>query len=70
MLNERNGSDRGYLCGAEDIHELDASFQSNVYCEYMKLVNTMDDFIPIRCYDCNGISSIEEIHKHICREIV
>ena len=70
MLNERNGSDRGYLCGAEDIHEVDTYFQSNVYREYMQLVNTMDDFIPIRCYDDNGICSIEEIHKRICEEIV
>ena len=70
MLNERNGADRDYLGGAVDIHEANSSFQSAVYCEYMKLVEVIDNFVAIKCYDDNGICSIEEIHKRICNEVI
>lgn len=69
MLNERNGTDRDYLCGATDIHEVDTSFQSKVYDEYMKLVESIDDFAAVKCYDGNGICSIEDIHKRICEKV-
>ena len=70
MLNERSGSDRDYLCGATDIHEADPSFQSEVYDEYMRLVDLMDDFVAVKCYnESGGVCSIEEIHTRICNEI-
>lgn len=69
MLNERTGEDRDYLKGKKDIHEADDTFQSKVYEEYMKLVDSIDDFVAIKCYDECGIYSIEEIHKRICEEV-
>ena len=69
MLNERSGSDRDYLCGTTDIHEADTSFQSEVYYEYMKLVDSVDDFVAVKCYDECGICSIEEIHKRIYKAV-
>ena len=71
MLNERSGSDRDYLCGTTDIHEADTSFQAEVYYEYMKLVDLMDDFVAVKCYnESGGVCSIEEIHKRICNKIM
>ena len=70
MLNERTGSDRDYLNGEKDIHEVDDTFQSRVYDEYMKLVDSIDGFVAVRCYDDSGISSIEEIHKLIYKEVL
>ena len=69
MLNERKGSDRDYLCGSTDIHEADTSFQSEVYDEYMKLVDSVDGFVEVKCYDNGGICSIEEIHKRIYKAV-
>ena len=65
MLNERTGAERDYLNGGKDIHETDDTFQSKVYEEYMKLVDSMDNFVAVKCYDECGICSIEEIHKRI-----
>ena len=70
MLDERCGDDRDYTHGKKDIYEANASFQSDVYDEYMRLVNAMDDFVAVKCYGENGICSIEEIHERICKEIV
>ena len=69
MLNERKGSDRDYLCGTTDIHEADTSFQSEVYYEYMKLVDSVDGCVEVKCYDNGGICSIEEIHKRIYKAV-
>lgn len=69
MLNERTGADRDYLNGEKDIHEADTLFQSKVYDEYMKLVDSLDDFVAVKCYDECGICSIEEIHKRICEQV-
>lgn len=70
MLNERTGADRDYLNGEKDIHEVDDTFQSRVYDEYMKLVDSIDGFVAVRCYDDSGIGSIEEIHKLIYKEVL
>lgn len=69
MLNERTGADRDYLNGEKDIHEADTSFQSKIYDEYMKLVDSLDDFVAVKCYYESGICSIEEIHKRICEQV-
>lgn len=70
MLNERTGTDRDYLNGEKDIHEADYTFQSRVYDEYMKLVDFIDGFVAVKCYDESGICSIEEIHKLIYKEVL
>lgn len=70
MLNARTGADRNYLNGEKDIHEADTSFQSKVYDEYMKLIDSIDGFVAVKCYDESGICSIEEIHKLIYKEVL
>lgn len=70
MLNERTGAARDYLNGEKDIHEADTLFQSKVYDEFMKLVDSLDDFVAVKCYDECGICSIEEIHKLIYKEVL
>lgn len=55
--------------GEKDIHEADGTFQSKVYDEYQKMISYIDDFVAIKCYDDNGIHSIEKIHKLICAEV-
>lgn len=70
MLNARTGADRNYLNGEKDIHEADTSFQSKVYDEYMKLIDSIDGFVAVKCYDESGICSIEEIHKLIYKEVI
>jgi dTMP kinase len=53
-LNGRQGNDRDYLKGAEDIHEADLGFQEKVRDIYLWQVKENDDFIAIDCFDENG----------------
>lgn len=53
LKNQREGEDRDYLNGKQDIHEADLSFQEKVRQEYLSLVNGDDSFQVIRCYDEN-----------------
>jgi hypothetical protein len=36
----------------------------------MKLVDSIDGFVAVRCYHDSSISSIEEIHKLIYKEVL
>lgn len=54
LLNCRDGSDREYLKGAEDIHEADLGFQEKVRDIYLWQVKDNDDFIAIDCFDEEG----------------
>jgi len=62
----RNGSDRGYLNGGEDIHEADLEFQQKVREVYLQEVHTDPLFIRIDC-SRNGkdILQPEEIFQKI-----
>jgi dTMP kinase len=51
--NIREGEDRDYLKGKEDIHENDFSFQEKVYQEYKNMVLEQENFFEIICKDEN-----------------
>jgi len=54
LTNQREGDDRGYLKGKQDIHEADLSFQEKVRQEYLSLIKTDKDFKLIECYNTHG----------------
>lgn len=51
LQNQRNGDDRDYLQGKQDIHEADLSFQESVRQEYLELVQADTQFRLIECFD-------------------
>ena len=66
----RTGDDRDYLYGKEDIHEKSISLQENVYKEYLKLLDTRDDFGKVDCFDAEGrFLPKEQIHEMIWKEL-
>ncbi len=70
LKEERKGSDRDYLQGKEDIHELDMSFQSQVRDMYLELCSIDDDFIRIDCSSEQGeMLSPSEIFERILSQI-
>ena len=66
-LNEkRDGDERAYLNGKDDIHEKDIALQMAVKAEYEKLVQIEKNITPIICYHSeHQMKSIEEIHAEI-----
>jgi dTMP kinase len=54
LENNRNGSDREYLQGAEDIHEADLGFQKRVRDIYLWQIQENEDFIAVECSDNQG----------------
>ncbi len=54
LKENREGDDRVYLKGKEDIHESDINFQKRVREIYLKEVNRDSDFQKVDCSDCNG----------------
>lgn len=53
LSDNRQGDDRDYLNGKEDIHEADLSFQEKVRQEYLALIKTDERFKRIKCYNDN-----------------
>lgn len=51
LTNQREGDDRDYLKGKQDIHEADLSFQETVRREYLELVEQDTNFHLIKCYN-------------------
>lgn len=70
-LNEkRNGGERDYLNGKDDIHEKDIELQFAVKEEYEYLVKTDITINKITCYDSNNhVKSIGEIHNTILSKV-
>jgi len=66
-LNEkREGDERTYLQGKDDIHEKDMDLQIAVREEYLELANDPDVVTSIKCYDTHGaMFSVETIHQQI-----
>ena len=60
-LNGRQGSDRDYLKGAEDIHEANLDFQEKVREIYLRQVQENDDFIAIDCFDDLGGMQLPQV---------
>ena len=71
LSETRTGDDRDYLNGKEDIHEKSLSFQENVYKEYLKLLDSREDFGKVDCFDAGGcFLPKEEIHAKIWETLV
>lgn len=67
---KRDGEERLYLNGKDDIHEKDIDLQVSVKMEYDFLVKTEPDITCINCYDTeHEIKSIESIHLQIINSI-
>ncbi len=60
----REGQERQYLNGKEDIHEADLDFQECVRNSYLSLSNE-DRFVKIDCGDGNAILSIDRVFDQI-----
>lgn len=70
LAREREGEDRHYLNGKQDIHESSMELQRNVRNEYLKLVEEQDDFHLINCSDGEGhFLSAEEIHGKVAEHL-
>lgn len=54
LTAQREGADRGYLSGAQDIHEADIEFQKRVKAVYKKQAAIDDRFITVDCSDEHG----------------
>lgn len=54
LTAQREGADRGYLSGAQDIHEADIEFQKRVKAVYKKQAAIDDRFITVDCSDEYG----------------
>ena len=54
LKNSRDGQDRSYLEGAQDIHEADIEFQKRVRSIYRRQCELDPDFIRIDCSDEYG----------------
>ncbi|HLP47350.1 MAG TPA: dTMP kinase [Candidatus Kapabacteria bacterium] len=66
LKDARQGADRKYLGGKEDIHESNLEFQEKVEAEYMNLVAEQEDFYAVDCFDEKGETlSPEAIHRKI-----
>jgi len=54
LAHNRNGDDRDYLDGAQDIHEADLDFQRRVRAMYLRQASMDPDFIIVECADEKG----------------
>ena len=70
LTTTREGNDRDYLNGKQDIHESSMAFQVEVYKEYIKMTEE-GRLQEIRCYDeQNRLLTKEDIHQRILRMVV
>ncbi len=66
LTKRREGADRDYLKGNDDIHEADLGFQGKVRDVYLWQVDQNDDFDQIDCSDETGnMLTPDEIFKKI-----
>lgn len=54
LHSQRKGEDRGYLSGAQDIHEADIAFQKRVRAIYLKQAELDPSFKVVDCKDAQG----------------
>jgi len=64
LTENREGDDRQYLKGKNDIHEADIEFQEEVRKSYLSLCGT-DGFVKIDCCDGQNILSVDQIFNKI-----
>ena len=66
----RDGEEREYLKGKDDIHEKDLSLQTAVKAEYQFLAKTDPSVTRITCYDGSKcMKPIEDIHDMIVKAV-
>ncbi|MBO6168579.1 MAG: dTMP kinase [Bacteroidales bacterium] len=54
LSHQRNGSDRGYLHGASDIHEADIEFQKRVRAMYLRQASLDKSLVVVDCAGPDG----------------
>ena len=55
----------------EDIHEKSITLQENVYKEYLKLLESREDFEKVDCFDGEGnFLPKEQIHEKIWEKLL
>ena len=54
LARQRSGGDRGYLHGAQDIHEADIEFQKRVRSMYLRQASLDPSFVVVDCSDADG----------------
>lgn len=65
--NQRNGDDREYLLGKNDIHEEHIGFQEQVRLEYLEAIKMDEHFVRIDCVENGAMKSAEQIFEEILR---
>ena len=70
LTAHREGDDRRYLQGKQDIHEADLNFQEQVRREYLDLAQTEKNFELIKCYNSdNQMLPPDDIFEAIVAEL-
>jgi len=70
LTAHREGDDRRYLQGKQDIHEADLSFQEQVRREYLSLSETEEKFELVKCYDSdNQMLTPDEVFGRILAQL-
>jgi len=70
LTTHREGDDRRYLQGKQDIHEADLNFQEQVRREYLSLAETEDRFELIKCYNSdNQMLPPDDVFEKIVAEL-
>ena len=64
LANSREGNERRYLRGKNDVHEADLNFQESVRESYLSLSGT-DGFVMIDCSDGNNMLPVEQVFSKI-----
>ncbi len=54
LARQREGNDRGYLHGAQDIHEADIEFQKKVRAMYLRQALLDSSFVVVDCSGADG----------------
>lgn len=66
LAAQREGSDREYLHGGQDIHEADLDFQRRVREVYLRLCRKDPAFLRVDCCGTDGqMPSAEEVFERI-----
>lgn len=70
LTSHREGDDRKYLQGKQDIHEADLNFQEQVRREYLDLASTEKNFELVKCYgDDNQMLPPKQVFEMIASQL-
>ncbi len=65
LSRERDGPERKYLNGKEDIHESSLTLQRRVEAEYLSLCSKREDMVLVNCARDGQMLSADEIHEQV-----